>query len=334
MNLENRIRAFIQLGNYLRESFFKSQQQKINQSKLENQWFTISNINKVIIAWGDLLTDEALRSWLNPYALVEPESRREVLIVMAGNIPLVGLHDLLSVLITGHRAVIKLSSNDKVLMPVIIERLLKIAPYFKSQIESVENIKEKRFDAVITTGNDNSSKYFEYYFKDVEKIIRKNRRSIAVLTGEETNSELQGLADDVFSYFGLGCRNVSKIFLPEGYDLNRLFKVFYAYSGIIEHKKYANNYDYNKAIFLMGNNDLVENGFLLLKEDKSLLSPVAMLYYEYYTDIDLVQDFIKDNSDILQCVVSNEKTPFGHTQKPKLWDYADGVDTVEFLRSL
>ena len=253
---------------------------------------------------------------------------------MAGNIPLVGFHDLLSVLITGHRAVIKLSSNDKVLMRVIIERLLKIDPYFKSQIEFVENIKEKRFDAVITTGNDNSSKYFEYYFKDVKKIIRKNRRSIAVLTGEETNSELQGLADDVFSYFGLGCRNVSKIFLPEGYDLNRLFKVFYAYSGIIEHKKYANNYDYNKAIFLMGNNDLVENGFLLLKEDKSLLSPVAMLYYEYYTDVDLVQEFIKDNSDILQCVVSNEKTPFGHTQKPKLWDYADGVDTVEFLRNL
>tara|TARA_B100001758_G_C18409962_1_gene614920 strand:+ start:116 stop:1120 length:1005 start_codon:yes stop_codon:yes gene_type:complete len=334
MNLEKRIKAFVQLGNYLRTKFSNEQQQKIKEAKIENQWFTVDNINNAIINWGDLLTDEILRKWLNPYDLVEQKSRKIVLIVMAGNIPLVGFHDLLSVLIVGHRVVIKLSSNDKVLIPIIIEKLLVINSSFKSQIEFIENIREKRFDAVIATGNDSSSKYFEYYFKDAKKIIRKNRRSIAVLNGNETKSDLKGLANDIFSYFGLGCRNVSKVFIPKEYDLNKLFEAFYMYKEIIEHKKYSNNYDYNKAVFLIGKNDIIENGFLLLKEDKSLHSPVAMLYYEYYTDSDLVQDFINDNSDVLQCVVSHDKIPFGRAQKPNIWDYADGVDTIEFLMSL
>ena len=299
MNLEERIRAFTQLGIYLKERFSNEQELKIHEAKVKNQWFTIDNINNAISAWGDQLTDDTLNAWLSPYQLEEPKSQKKVLIVMAGNIPLVGFHDLLSVLIAGHRVVIKLSSNDKVLIPVVIERLLDVETSFKNKIEFIDDIKDKQFDAVITTGNDNSSKYFEYYFKDAKTIIRKNRRSIAVLNGSENKRELEGLASDVFSYFGLGCRNVSKIFLPKGYDLNKLFEAFYPYSKVVEHKKYANNYDYNKAIFLMGSNDLIENGFLLLKEDKSLLSPVAMLYYEYYTDINLVEKFIKNNADIL-----------------------------------
>jgi len=331
MNLEERIQAFTKLGDYLKESFANEQELKIHEAKVKNQWFTIDNINNAISAWGDQLTDDTLNAWLSPYQLEEPKSQKKVLIVMAGNIPLVGFHDLLSVLIAGHRVVIKLSSNDKVLIPVVIESLLDIATSFKNKIEFIDDIKDKQFDAVITTGNDNSSKYFEYYFKDAKTIIRKNRRSIAVLSGSETKRELEGLANDVFSYFGLGCRNVSKVFLPKGYNLNKLFEAFYPYSKVVEHKKYANNYDYNKAVFLMGSNDLVENGFLLLKEDKSLLSPVAMLYYEYYTDINLVEKFVKNNADILQCVVSHDKIPFGHTQNPNLWDYADGVDTIEFL---
>jgi len=195
-------------------------------------------------------------------------------------------------------------------------------------------VKNRKFDGVIATGSDNSAQYFEYYFKGVKKIIRKNRRSVAVLDGTESAMELKGLADDVFAYFGLGCRNVSKLFLPKGYDLNKLFEAFFPYSHVVEHKKYGNNYDYNKAIFLMGSNKLIENGFLLMKEDKSLLSPTAMLYYEYYDDIETVEQFIEENAEQLQCVVSKKDIPFGNTQIPSLWDYADGVDTVEFLRTL
>jgi hypothetical protein len=187
---------------------------------------------------------------------------------------------------------------------------------------------------VIATGSDNSAQYFEYYFKEAKKIIRKNRRSVAVLDGSESAMELKDLANDVFAYFGLGCRNVSKLFLPKGYDLNKLFEAFFPYSHLLENKKYVNNYDYNKAIFLMGSNKLVENGFLLMKEDKSLLSPVAMLYYEYYDDLHTVEQFIETNAEQLQCVVSKKDIPFGNTQQPNLWDYADGVDTVDFLREL
>ena len=253
---------------------------------------------------------------------------------MAGNIPLVGFHDFLTVLISGHKVVIKMSSIDNVLLKVLIEKLLSIAPEFNDSIAFINDVKNRNFDAVIATGSDNSAQYFEYYFKGAKKIIRKNRRSVAVLDGSESDMELKGLAVDVFAYFGLGCRNVSKLFLPNGYDLNKLFAAFFPYSDLVEHKKYGNNYDYNKAIFLMGRNKLVENGFLLMKEDKSLLSPVAMLYYEYYNDINTVEQFVEKNAEQLQCVVSKKNIPFGNSQQPNLWDYADGVDTVDFLREL
>jgi hypothetical protein len=217
---------------------------------------------------------------------------------------------------------------------VLIEKLIAIAPEFKERISFIDDVKDRKFDAVIATGSDNSAQYFEYYFKGAKKIIRKNRRSVAVLDGTESEMELKGLANDVFAYFGLGCRNVSKLFLPKGFDLDNLFKAFYPYSHVVEHKKYGNNYDYNKAIFLMGSNELIENGFLLMKEDKSLLSPVAMLYYEYYNDMHTVEQFVEENAEQLQCVVSKKDIPFGNTQQPNLWDYADGVDTVEFLREL
>jgi len=230
--------------------------------------------------------------------------------------------------------VIKMSSTDNVLLRLLIDKLISIAPEFKERISFIEEVKNRKFDAVIATGSDNSAKYFEYYFKGAKKIIRKNRRSVAVLDGSESDMEFQGLANDVFAYFGLGCRNVSKLFLPKGFDLDNLFKAFYPYSDVVNHKKYGNNYDYNKAIFLMGSNDLIENGFLLMKEDKSLLSPVAMLYYEFYNDMHTVEQFVEENAEQLQCVVSKKDIAFGNTQKPNLWDYADGVDTVEFLREL
>jgi hypothetical protein len=334
MDLEARIQVFAHLGKYLKTDIQQEAVEQLHLAKVLNPWFTKENIENALNTWQEQLKGNMLTSWLKPYKLKEVVSPKKVLVIMAGNIPLVGFHDFLTVLISGHKVVVKMSSTDNVLLKVIIEKLISIAPEFKESISFIDDVKNREFDGVIATGSDNSAQYFEYYFKGAKKIIRKNRRSVAVLDGTESAMELKGLANDVFSYFGLGCRNVSKLFLPKGYDLNKLFEAFFPYSYVVEHKKYGNNYDYNKAIFLMGSNKLVENGFLLMKEDKSLLSPTAMLYYEYYDDIETVEQFVEENAEQLQCVVSKKDIPFGNTQKPNLWDYADGVDTVEFLREL
>ena len=334
MNLQARIQAFSQLGEYLKIDIFQEAAEQLYLAEVLNPWFIKENIASVLRAWQEQLSANMLTAWLSPYKLKEVASPKKVLIIMAGNIPLVGFHDFLTVLISGHKVVVKMSSTDNVLLKVLIEKLISIAPEFKDSISFIDVVKNRKFDAIIATGSDNSAQYFEYYFKGAKKIIRKNRRSVAVLDGSESAMDLKGLAVDVFAYFGLGCRNVSKLFLPKGYELNKLFDAFFSYSHVVEHKKYGNNYDYNKAIFLMGSNKLVENGFLLMKEDKSLLSPVAMLYYEYYDDVDTVEQFVEKNAEQLQCVVSKKDTPFGNTQQPNLWDYADGVDTVDFLREL
>jgi len=334
MNLQARIQAFTKLGEYLKTDIYQEDEEQLHLAKVLNPWFTKENIEKALGAWHEQLKVDMLTAWLNPYKLQEVSIPKKVLIIMAGNIPLVGFHDFLSVLISGHKVVVKMSSTDNVLVKILIEKLISIAPEFKESINFIDDVKNRNFDGVIATGSDNSAQYFEYYFKRAKKIIRKNRRSVAVLDGSESAMELQGLANDVFAYFGLGCRNVSKLFLPKGYDLDNLFKAFYSYSDVVNHKKYGNNYDYNKAIFLIGSNDLIENGFLLMKEDKSLLSPVAMLYYEFYNDMNTVEQFVEENAEKLQCVVSKKDIAFGNTQKPNLWDYADGVDTVDFLREL
>ena len=334
MNLEARIRAFTELGEYLKTDIYKEAEKELNMATLVNPWFTMENIDKSLNTWSEQLKVDMLVAWIKPYKLKEISMPKKVLIIMAGNIPLVGFHDFLTVLISGHKVVVKMSSTDNVLLKVIINKLLRINSEFKQFIAFIDDVKNRKFDGVIATGSDNSAQYFDYYFKGVKKIIRKNRRSVAVLDGSESTLQLKYLSNDVFSYFGLGCRNVSKLFLPRGYELNKLFEAFFHYSHLVEHKKYGNNYDYNKAIFLMGSNKLVENGFLLMKEDKSLFSPVAMLYYEYYDDVETVEQFIEKNAEQLQCVVSKKDISFGNTQQPNLWDYADGVDTVDFLREL
>ena len=334
MNLQTRIKAFTKLGTYFKNDICNDMLEDLRIAEIHNPWFTNSNINFALDSWHEQLKEDMLIAWLSPYKLKEVKSKKRVLLVMAGNIPLVGFHDFLSVLISGHKVIIKMSSVDNILLKFIIKKLISIEPEFAHSIFFVDEVKDKKYDGVIATGSDNSSRYFEYYFKNANKIIRKNRRSIAILDGDESEADLKGLAEDVFLYFGLGCRSVSKIFLPNGYNLDKLFNAFYFFNKIIEHKKYANNYDYHKALFLMGSHKLLDNGFLLMKEDASLFSPVAMLYYEFYDDINTMEDFIKKNNDSLQCVVSKLRVSFGSAQKPNLWDYADGIDTIEFLRDL
>ena len=334
MTLKQRKEAFVELGNYLKNDFYIDFSEKIDEATIKNPWFVKNNIKTALDNWANQLDSDMFDAWLTPYQINEIVIPKKVLIIMAGNIPLVGFHDFLSVIVLGHNVVIKLSSHANVLMPAVINKLIDINPNINKNIEFIDEVKDRSFDAVIATGTDNSSKYFDYYFKNTKKIIRKNRRSIAILDGSETKIELEGLANDVFSYFGLGCRNVSKVFLREGYDLNKLFDVFYFYSNVVQHKKYANNYDYNKTVSLMNDNKILDNGFLLLKEDKSHLSPTGMLYYEFYTDYDVLEESIASISESIQCVVSKASIPFGCAQKPNLWDYADGIDTIEFLRNL
>jgi hypothetical protein len=281
-----------------------------------------------------MLTEEALIDWTSEYDFKSTLNEKKVFIIMAGNLPLVGFHDFLSVLISGNVAVVKLSSKDNILPRILIELMISIDHRISEYINIVDNIIDLNVDAVIATGSDNSSKYFDYYFKGFKSIIRKNRRSVAILDGSESESQLESLADDVFSYFGLGCRSVSKVYIPVDYDLNKLFKSFFKYNPIINHIKYANNYDYNKTIYLMNKEKLLDNGFVIFKEDQSIQSPVATIFYEYYNSRVDLNNFIKSNRSLFQCIVSNKDIPFGQSQFPKLTDYADQKDTIEFLLSI
>lgn len=352
MTLENRISAFSKLGDFLSQFSIKSIEKKeniecnelffdifktqIKRAKETNGWFTEENVLFSLKNWSISLTKDNLSNWTSNYKFKE-NSNKTIAIVMAGNIPLVGFHDFLSVLISGSKVLAKLSSNDKVFLPLIAKYLEHIEPKFKGRISFTDE-KLENFDAVIATGSDNTARYFDYYFGKHPNIIRKNRNSVAVLTGEETQEELENLGEDIFRYFGLGCRNVSKIFVPNNYDFDKLFKAIYKYNDVINYNKYQNNYDYNKAVYLMSLFKLQENGFLMLKEDESYSSPIATLFYEYYDSENQLVKKLTDDVNKIQCVVGNieykNSVPFGKTQKPTLWDYADGVDTLGFINSL
>jgi hypothetical protein len=300
-----------------------------------NAWFTAENIKKSILSFADMLNEADLAIWFKSVKF--STSPKKVGLILAGNIPLVGLHDVLSVLATGNIALIKLSSADDKLIKAVIAELIKIEPAFEDKIEYVERL--KGFDAVIATGSNNSSRYFDYYFSKVPNIIRKNRNSVAVLDGSESFEDIQNLGADIFDYFGLGCRNVSKIYFPKGYDIANFYEGVESFQPIINHFKYNNNYDYNKSIYLVNAAKHFDNGFLLLKEDESLTSPLAVLFYEEYEQLQALEDKLKNQSENIQCVIS--KLPlslntfgFGQSQHPKLWDYADNVNTVEFLNAL
>jgi len=333
MNLQQRINVFSKLGDAILKN-----KEALKQGK-QNPWFTESNLEYALTEIANSLSKENLEKWTSMYPTLQNEQEaKRVGVITAGNIPLVGFHDFLSVLISGNKFVGKLSSKDDKLMPAVIKLLFDIEPKFKDYIFISEN-KLENFDAVIATGSNNSARYFEYYFGKYPHIIRKNRNSVAVLTGNETDEELQLLPDDIFLYFGLGCRSVSKLFLPDNYDLDNIFRNSLKYKEIINHNKYANNYDYNRAIYLMNLTEFKDNGIMLMKEDINMASPVSVVYFENYSKIDTVKQRLEIEKDSIQCIVTNKDIipnaiPFGESQNPQLWDYADNIDTVEFLLNL
>jgi len=349
MQLQQRINAFTKLGVFLgqfsiegihekegidfNDIFFDGFKHQIKLAEEHNGWFTNENILFSLENWAKLLNDNNFNQWLLKYDFNNIESKK-VAIIMAGNIPLVGFHDFMSVLISGHSVLVKQSSNDTHLLPYLAKYIEHIEPDFKGRITFTET-KLEGFDAVIATGSNNTARYFEYYFKGKPSIIRKNRNSVAVFSGSESIEDMNGISEDIFRYYGLGCRNVSKLFVPAGYDFDDFFKAIYHWHPIINKAKYANNYDYNKAVYLMSEFDLLENGFLMLKEDKAYGSPIATLFYEYYENREELLDKINTEKSRIQCVVSKgfieNEIAFGQTQIPALEDYADNVDTIEFL---
>jgi Acyl-CoA reductase (LuxC) len=311
----------------------------INGEKHYNAWFTPESVLQAVTAIGKMLNPQDLDTWLSRYSIQPNKTGKRVGLILAGNIPLVGFHDVLCVLATGNHALIKASSQDTRLIKQVLQMLIAIDESFTDQYSFVERL--EKFDAVIATGSNNTSRYFEYYFGKVPHIIRKNRNSLAVLTGNETQEQLFNLGHDIFDYYGLGCRNISKLLVPEGYNFNFFFESIEAYQPIVNHHKYNNNYDYNKSIYLVNSDKHFDNGFLLLKEDERLASPLAVLYYGYYKDISSVQNLLEADSDKIQCIVSRaplqlktQVVDFGLSQQPALSDYADGIDTMEFLMKI
>ena len=301
----------------------------------KNAWFAPQFVNSALDAiMHDMLTAKKLNEWLSHYQLKRID--KTVGLIFAGNIPLVGFQDFLCCYVTGCKMKIKLSSKDDELFPFILKALIKIDPELKGRVEIVEKLKE--FDAVIATGSGNTHRYFEFYFRNHPKILRKNRNSIAILTGEESPE----LADDIFMYFGFGCRNVSKIYVPVGYDFNVLFPHFSKYNWLYQHSKYMNNYDYNRTIMLLNNTPHLTNDFIMVTENPSIASPISMLHYEYWHDTAVLNSHLKQNSDKIQCIVSGNPSQwnfpssvsFGQSQHPALSDYADNIDTISFLNSL
>ncbi len=305
-----------------------------------NPWFTSNSLTKALKSIASMLEEEMLVQWLGPYR-IEPlasEAQLTVGLVMAGNIPLVGFHDMMSVLATGHRVIAKPSSKDDRLIRKVADVLADIDPGIGSRISFTDN-KLSGMDAVIATGNNNSARYFEYYFRELPHIIRKNRNGVAVLTGKESNEELVALGEDIFSYFGMGCRNVTKLYIPETFDLKVLMAAMDNFRSLYQHHKYGNNVDYYRTMYLMNQEPLFDNGVLLLKEDPAIASPVGVVFYERYSDIGYVQQQLALHSEDIQCIVSTDpqieaSIQPGTTQEPMPWDYADGVDTIRFLMEL
>jgi len=333
MELADRIKAFAELGDQIK-GLPPAQRAVIQQGAVsENPWFTSDQVEMALTGITKFLSEPVLHRWTSSYAL-EGKRPKTTGVVMAGNIPIVGFHDFLCVLISGNRLKAKLSSQDSFLMTYLYQLLLRIEPEFHDLVQFAERL--DNIDAVIATGSDNTARYFEYYFRNTPRIIRRNRSSCAIVSGEESPDELSALGTDVFSYFGLGCRNVSKLYVPTGYDLTRLFHQWGKFGTVLNHAKYANNYDYQKSILLVNRIPFFDSEFILLKNDSSFVSPISVLYFEYYDNLLDLQQKMESHLGKIQCVVSARRwfagsEVFGQAQFPEVTDYADKVDTLKFL---
>jgi len=328
MKLEKRIEVLVRLGDYIMANG-DALQGAMLRSKLENAWFTLDTIGQSLTAIAEqFLNEDKLRAWLSRYSMVE--NPKKVALVMAGNIPLVGFHDFLCVFVSGHVAQIKVSSKDKHLMEHLLKVLVDLDGACAPYIELVERL--KGFDAVIATGSGNSNRYFEHYFGKYPHILRSNRSSVAVLTGEESAEDLANLGKDIFSYFGLGCRNVSKLFVPKDYDFVFFLDSLQGFSEIQHHNKYKNNFDYQFSLLLLNRTPHYVSKFVLLTEDERVVSPISVVHYEVYEGENW-REKVQAQSEVIQCCVGAAEglVPFGEAQLPTLWDYADGVDVLGFL---
>lgn len=337
MDLKQRIDTLVKLGEVLSDNneFFQAQKK---QAYLYNKWFIEDNINKSIQSIiNEFLNRQKLENWVANYSINDINTNKNVGIIMAGNIPLVGFHDMISVFISGHIANVKLSSKDEILMKYVLEQLYKINPEIKDLI--IEKERLNNLDYIIATGSNNSYRYFEYYFGKLPHIIRKNRNGIAILDGNETEEQLVALSKDIFDYFGLGCRNVSKIYVPKNYDFPTLIKILDRHQYLKQHNKYMNNYDYNLAISMLNKDKIFQSEVVFLKEDISYLSRIANIHYELYDDINSLKKRILNDEELLQVVATksgafldfDREVKFGNTQNPSLSEYSDGIDIMAFL---
>lgn len=352
-SLELRIAAFAELGKIMGQvaegftttnSVFEGQYPELHHSLLaasqQNSWFTPSTIAFALKAWNETLNEESIRNWLKPYEtgnqFTEP---KKVAVIMAGNIPMVGFHDFLCVLMSGNNFIGKLSSDDKILLPALADVLCEIEPTFRQMIQFTQGT-IKDFDAIIATGSNNTARYFEYYFSKYPHIIRKNRNGVAVLDGNESEESLQKLGSDICSYFGLGCRNVSKVFIPAGFDPKKLYAAIELYNmRLNDHFKYMNNHSYHRSIYLLNKTPHLVNDVFILTESEQYFSPIAVLYYQFYENTEWLKKKLAEDDELIQCIATDVFTgtktvPLGCTQSPGLGDYADGIDTMKFLLNL
>lgn len=336
MTIQERKEGLSSLGNWFNTISSTELDQLILMAGNENSWFTPESIKSAFTAWGKVLTHDKIEQWINGREL-SPTAAKRIGLIMAGNIPLVGLHDLLTVLISGNEAHIKYSSQDRALMSAVVSKLIENNPDFRDRIKVIERFND--IDAIIATGSDNSARYFKHYFSKHPHIIRQNRVSVGIIKGDETEEQFAKIGQDAFQYFALGCRNVSKVFVPKDFELPKFIKSLEGYGQILDHHKYRNNYDYNKSIYLVNREPHLDSGFFMMRESEDLVSPISVIYYETYESEAALDLKLSANREKIQCMVSADawyegSLSFGEAQTPELWDYADGVDTLEFLEGL
>lgn len=341
MTLKQRIKGFVEVGLFINRHY--SGERKDSEIGLHqgleavievahnyNNWFIPKFINDALANIGSYLNEESLTKFTES---VQEKNPKTIAVIAAGNIPMVCFHDVMCVLLSGNKCLIKLSTDDNVLLPFFLKLLVHYESDFESSILFAEG-KLSAFDAVIATGSDNTANHFVYYFSKYPNIIRKNRTSVAVLTGKESKEELAALGTDIFQYFGLGCRNVSKLLVPEGYKFDAFFEAQIDFGYVVNNKKYGNNYDYHRAIYLLESLKFLDNNFLMVRESSDLHSPVGVIYYQYYKDIAEIEEYLKTNQNQIQCTVGKDYIPFGYSQRPVISDFSDNINTLEFLVTL